>query len=88
MKLSKINYMSAVTFGIFAFIMFFVLGILRLVVVSAIPALSSVFGESHPVEIITTPILGGLTVLLFFLLVIIVYNQIAKKYPVTWEIKK
>jgi hypothetical protein len=81
--------MSAVTFGIFAFIMFFVLGILRVAIVITFPVAEATFGESSIFEsVIATPILGGIMVFLFFLLVIVIYNKIAKKYPITWEVKK
>jgi len=86
MKLTKINYGSAAFFGLIAFIMYLVVGILqwslREVLISQgmmVTAISSfVYG----------PIVGGIVGYLSALVVIAIYNFVAKKYPIAWTIKK
>ncbi|MFA4960515.1 MAG: hypothetical protein WC548_02520 [Candidatus Pacearchaeota archaeon] len=89
MKLSKINYRSAIFFGIFSLVMYFVLGILQLIIVKSSPETSTLIGYVSPLyALVFTPLSGGVVVLLFFLLAIFIYNIIAKKFPIAWEVKK
>ena len=86
MKLTKINYGSAVFFGLVAFAMYLAVGILQWslrellidqgMMVTAIS--SFVYG----------PIVGGIVGYLSALAVIAIYNLVAKKYPISWEVGK
>ena len=86
MKLTKINYGSAVFFGLIAFAMYLAVGILQwslreLLIDQGmmITAISSfVYG----------PIVGGVVGYLSALAIIAIYNLVAKKYPISWEVKK
>jgi len=86
MKLTKINYESAAFFGLIAFVMYLAIGALqwslREVLITQgimVTAISSfVYG----------PIVGGIVGYLTALVMIVIYNFVAKKYPISWTIKK
>ena len=89
MQLSKIKYSSAVFFGVFAVIIYFLLGLLELVLVKAVPEMASLTGSISPIQsLVTAPIVGGLVGYLFVVFAILVYNAIARSYPISWEVKK
>jgi len=86
MKLTKIGYNSAVVFSALGFVMYFFIGILQwsmrdILIASGVPINAvSVF--------VTTPITGGIIGYLSVLIVIAIYNLVAKKYPIAWEVSK
>ncbi len=89
MKLTKINYVSAVFIGASALVMYFILGVFQLILVSQDPTLVALMGSVSKVQIlIYTPIIGGVVAYLFTLLMILVYNVVAKKFPISWDVKK
>jgi hypothetical protein len=86
MKLTKINYGSAVFFGLIAFAMYLVVGILQW-------SLRSVLLENGMMvtaisSFVYGPIVGGIVGYLSALAVIAIYNLVAKKYPISWEVGK
>ena len=89
MELKKIKYASAVYFGVFALVMFLIQGIFSFIIVKQAPELASVLGEASALQLIVyAPLIGGIVVYIFTLLAICVYNWVAQKYPITWEVKK
>ena len=89
MKLTKINYVSAVFIGVSALVMYFILGIFQLILVSQDPTLVALMGSVSNMQVLVyTPIIGGVVAYLFTLLMILVYNVVARKFPISWEIKK
>jgi hypothetical protein len=85
-KLIKISYMSAAVFGVLSFAMYLFLGVLqwsmRDVLMTAgqsITALDS---------FVIAPISGGVVGYLLALTGIAIYNLVARKYPISWELSK
>lgn len=86
MKLTKIGYMSAVVFGALSFVMYLIVGILQwnlrdVLIASGIPV-------DAVQTFIVAPIAGGFIGYLVVLATIGIYNLVAKKYPISWEVKK
>ena len=89
MKLTKINYVSAVFIGVSAIVMYFILGVFQLILVSQDPTLIALMGSVSNMQILVyTPVIGGVVAYVFTLIMILVYNVVAKKYPVSWNVKK
>jgi len=89
MKLTKINYVSAVFIGASALVMYFILGVLQLILLSQDPTLIALMGSASKVQILVyTPLIGCVVAYLFTLLMILVYNVVAKKYAISWIVKK
>jgi len=89
MELKRINYRSAIFFGVFAFIMYFLSGLLQILLVSQFPQYQALVGAVPRFQtMLTVPIVGGVLGYLFSLLAILVYNKVALKYPVSWVVKK
>ncbi|MCD4771602.1 hypothetical protein K8R30_04290 [archaeon] len=86
MKLTKINYGSAVFFGLIAFAMYLAVGILQWSLREVL------LGQGMMVTAVSSfvygPIIGGIVGYLSALAVIAIYNLVAKKYPIAWTIKK
>ncbi len=86
MKLTKINYGSAVIFGIMSFFLYLAVGILQWSMRSTLMAQGvSVHALQTFVE---APIIGGVAGYLMILFGIVVYNFIARRYPISWNVKK
>jgi|GEM_PF-607072 len=95
MELKKISYKSAVFFGFFALVSYFLIGLLQFgslklaagntAYAEALNALSSM---SPLMLLVGVPVISGVVVYLLALLAIFIYNIVAKKYPISWEIKK
>jgi hypothetical protein len=91
MKLSKINYKSAVFFGVFSAIIYLFGGISVLFLNWQAPEIGAEIGIGETTllqAIILTPLVGGIVVYLLFLFGTWVYNRVAKRYPISWEVKK
>lgn len=89
MKLSKIKYSSASFFGIFALVVYFIIGLLSHLIVWQIPAMADILGEVTFLQtVVLTPIVGGIVSYAFVLFAIWIYNLVAKSYPIAWEVKK
>ena len=86
MKLLKINYMSAVFFGIISLVMYLPLGLFmwrsRDVLLAQGISLTAVQ------VFVLSPISWGIAGYLTMLVAIAIYNLVAKKYPISWEVKK
>ena len=86
MKLTKINYDSAVIFGVFSLVMYLAVGILQW---SLRDILSSQGIQINAMQtFLVAPLVGGVVGYLFVLVGIILYNSVAKKYPISWTVKK
>lgn len=86
MKLTKISYMSAVVFGVLSLVMYLLVGVLQwslrdVLIASGIPV--NAFQT-----FVMAPITGGIVGYLAVLVVIAIYNLVARKYPISWEVKK
>jgi hypothetical protein len=86
MKLTKINYVSAVFFGAIALIMYLLLGLLQWSLRDVLIAQGVVVTWKQ--TFVVTPIVGAVVGYLMMLIVISIYNFVAKKYPIGWEVKK
>ncbi len=91
MKINKINYVSAVYFLALSFVLYLIIGVVQLIAENANPGTFSSFGLATPTflsSVIYAPLTGGLIGCLFALLSILVYNIVAKKYPISIELSK
>ncbi len=86
MKLTKINYKSAVFFGALALVMYLPFGLLmwssRDVLLAQGVSITAVQ------TFLIAPIQSGIIGCLIMLVAILVYNFVAKKYPISWEVDK
>lgn len=88
MKLSKVNYESAIFFGVLALVVYLIVGALELAAVAILPELASYIGTISPLQVlIKVPVILGLIYFLFFLIAILIYNIVARKFPISWEVK-
>ena len=86
MKLTKINYGSAVYFGVAALVMYLLLGVLQWSLRDALIAQGIEVTALQ--AFVYTPVVGGIVAYVLILLLIGIYNAVGKKYPVAWEVKK
>ena len=86
MKLTKISYQSAVFFAAITFLSTLIAGL----VVAAVPQVSTQLGV--PTTTYLMALSGSVTqtigVFVGVLFSILIYNLIAKRYPISWETKK
>jgi len=88
MELKNIKYKSAVFFAAIGLVMYLLIGILQ-VFVARDPVFAALYGVVSPTQaLVYTPLLGAAILYIFVMLTIFVYNIVAKKYPVAWEVKK
>jgi len=88
MELKNIKYKSAVFFAAVGLIMYLLVGILQ-VLVAKDPAFVALYGVVNSTQaLVYTPILGAVITYVFMVLMIFVYNLVARKYPISWEMKK
>jgi len=87
MKLEKINYKSAVVFGLWSLVMYFVFGISQWI---AREQLLAIYGLRVTAlsAFVTAPIAGGIAAYLTIVVAIAIYNSVAKRYPISWIVKK
>lgn len=86
MKLTKIKYGSAVFFGVFALVMYLLLGVLQWSLREVLLAQGIQLTALQ--TFIYAPLVGGIAGYLVTLLMIAIYNSVAKKYPIAWEVSK
>ena len=86
MKLTKISYMSAVVFGALGLVMYLFIGALQWSMRSVLMA--SGYSVSALDSFVIAPVSGALAGYLSALIVIAIYNLVARKYPIAWEVKK
>ena len=88
MELKNIKYKSAVFFAALGLIMYLLVGILQILVAKD-PTFVAMYGVVNSTQaLVYTPILGAVILYILMILMIFVYNLVAKKYPIAWEIKK
>ena len=92
-ELKSIGYKSSIFLGIFLLIIYFILGIVQLVIfnqsLSKIPEYASMASIVSPLNmLVVSPIIAGLAGLVISFAAILIYNLVAKKFPISWEIKK
>lgn len=86
MKLERINYGSAVFFGVSVLVLQLVVGLVQFL---ARDALILQGYQVVPFQVlVAAPLIGGVVGYLVFLVMIVIYNAIAMKYPISWEVKK
>lgn len=86
MKLTKISYMSAVVFGALGFVLYLFIGAMQWSMRSYLMA--SGYSVSALDSFVVAPISGGLVGCLVVLIIIAIYNLVAKKYPIAWDVSK
>ena len=86
MKLTKINYKSAVFFGALSLVMYLPFGLLMWG--SRDVLLTQGVSVTAVQTFLIAPIQSGIIGYLAMMVMILVYNFVAKKYPITWDISK
>ena len=86
MKLTKIKYGSAVFFGVFALVMYLLLGVLQWSLRDVLLAQGIQLTALQ--TFVYAPVIGGIVAYVIMLLAIAVYNWVAKKYPIAWDVDK
>jgi len=86
MKLTKINYNSAVIFGVLSLVMYLVVGFLQWSLRDVLIAQG--ISITAVQTFVVAPLVGGVLGYLFFLVGIVLYNLVAKRYPISWEVSK
>ena len=86
MKLTKIGYGSAVYFGVISLVMYLLLGALQWSLRDVLLAQGIQLTALQ--TFVYAPIVGGIVGYVIFLIIISVYNSVAKKYPIAWEVSK
>jgi hypothetical protein len=86
MKLEKINYSSAVYFGALTLVMYLVMGALQWFARDSLMALQIMV---EPMQVfVYAPLIGAISAYVISLIAIVIYNIVAKKFPIAWAIKK
>jgi len=89
MELKRIGYKSAASIGFVMLVFNLISGILKLALRNYIDGASGVLVGSAVQELVITPLMGGLLVYIFIVLIIVLYNFIAKKgFTISWEVKE
>jgi len=89
MELKRINRRSALFFGAVALVFYLIIGIFQLLATSRIPELQAQFGAANPLQsLVVAPLVGAVVTYLFMIIVIIVYNLVAQKYPISWKVTR
>lgn len=86
MKLTKIGYNSAAFFGVITLIMYLIIGILQWSLRDVL--LASGIQVTAVSAFVVAPIVGGIVGYLTVLVMIVIYNFVAKKYPISWDVAK
>ena len=86
MKLEKINYNSAVVFGAVSLVMYLAIGLVQWAARNELMAYG--IQVSAVQSFVVAPLVAGIAGYLITLLWIAVYNTVAKKYPISWVVKK
>jgi hypothetical protein len=86
MKLTKIKYGSAVFFGAFALVMYLLLGALQWSLRDVL--LAEGIKLTALQTFVYAPVIGAIVAYVIMVLAIAIYNAVAKKYPIAWEVSK
>jgi len=86
MKLTKIKYGSAVFFGAFALVMYLLLGLLQWSLRDVLLAQGIQLTALQ--TFVYAPVIGGVVAYILTVIMIAIYNNVAKRYPIAWEISK
>jgi len=86
MKLTKINYNSAVIFGVLSLVMYLAVGILQWSLRDALIAQGIAVNAMQ--TFLMAPIIGGVLGYASMVVIIAIYNLVAKRYPISWDIAK
>jgi len=86
MKLTKIYYRSAVYFGVLSFVMYLIIGTLMWTTKDAL--LVQGIEVTAVSTFVSAPVIGAVVGYLIALLMIVVYNLLAKQFPISWEVSK
>jgi tellurite resistance protein TehA-like permease len=87
MKLSKVRYKSAIFFGAIALVIYLLFGILQLILTSYYQT-DTINSAAMLLILVKIPIIMGIIFYVFSVVTILVYNIIARKFPISWELKK
>lgn len=86
MKLEKINYNSAVIFGVLSLVMYLAVGVLQWSLRDILAAQGIQVAALQ--TFLVAPLIGGVIGYLFVLVGIALYNAVATKYPISWTVKR
>lgn len=86
MELKKIYYKSAVFFGAFALVTYLLLGVLQWSLKDVL--LTQGIRVDAMATFVYAPLIGGVVGYLIAMVFVAIYNFVAQKYPISWEIGK
>lgn len=91
MQLKRINYKTAFAFGIVVFALWLIRGLIVWYTSTSLPNLATSLGIPAGLPFVWTvigfPFSSAVIYSLVILFVILVYNWIAKTFPISWEVK-
>lgn len=90
-ELKNISYKSAVFFGIITVVLYLIMGIIQISflknLLAANPDYADVAGSITPLNsLVIAPLASGAVVFILALVAIFIYNIIAKKFPISFDI--
>ena len=89
MELKRISPRSAIFFGVAAVVFYFISGLTQWILASRIPAFQAAIGTINPFQILViVPIVGGIIAYILTLILVWVYNIVAKRNPISWEVDR
>ncbi len=91
MELKRISYMSAIFFGVLSILLAFLLGLLKFLLSKTDPvSVVMMFGTPFLAlnDLLKAPLFNGAMVYISLVVTILIYNLVAKKYPISWTVKK
>jgi hypothetical protein len=86
MKLTKITYGSAVFFGVVTFVSTLVIGLL-IAMFPEVGVSMGILSDGYLMALYSA-VFQGVSIYLGVLIMIAIYNLIATKYPISWEVDK
>ena len=87
-KIRKVNNSTAIGIGIIFAAFYFVLSLVQLVFYLYDPSAAGLEIVQILESLIAVPVGVGFAGALFAFIVILAYNQVARKYPISWEVSK
>jgi len=87
MKLSRINYSTAMFFGISSLVLNLILGIFQWVAKDLLVSQGIIFNPLQ--SLVYVPLISGIVIWILFVIGIWIYNFLAMNgFPISWEVSK
>ncbi len=91
MQLKRINYRTAYAFGVVILVLWLLRGLIVWYASSNLPQLALTLGIPAGLPFLWTvigfPLLSAVIYAIVIALIILVYNRVARTFPISWEVK-